>query len=204
MASLQHRRMTAILLQNGLNTLYNDVLPLYSLAAFWNVSGIDDDLPDEGEVKAVLDLFIPLAVPALNARAAIADVSASEEGFDGIFAVPATAFLVPFVFSGPVWAGQSQSQGFGVALELQRLTIFVQVSGTTGANLSLDLQVDDVSMLTAPVSVPVGSGDNVGVVVPSSQLVTTSIPASSVVSAHILAAPDDAEGVAVNVWVKAV
>lgn len=202
MATILHRRVQAILLQDVFNRLYNDVLPGYSVTAFWNVSSIDDDLPDEGEVKAIQDLYKQLAVPALNARAAYADIDASEEEFDGIFAVPSTAFLVPFVFSGPVYEGQSQSQGFGVALELQRLTIFVHISGTTGANLSIDLQLDDVSMLTAPVSVPVGSGENVGVVVPSSQLVTTSIPASSVVSAHILAAPDDAEGVAVNVWVK--
>jgi hypothetical protein len=202
MATISHRRVMTILLQDVFNRLYNDVLPGYSVTAFWNVSGIDDDLPDEGEVKAIQDLYKLLVIPALNARAAYADVDASEEPFEGIFAVPSTAFLVPFVFSGPVWGGQSQSQGFGVALELQRLTVFVQDSGTTGANLSIDLQLDSVSMLTAPVSIPVGSGENVGVVVPSSQIATTAIPASGVVSAHILAAPDDAEGVAVNVWVK--
>jgi len=202
MATTQNRRITAILLQNALNALYNDVLPGYSLAAFWNVSGLDDDLPDEGEVKAVYELFRVLEVPALNARAALADVSASEEGFEGLFTVPSTATMVPLVFSGPVWAGLSQSQGFGVALTLQRLTVFVQNSGTAGADLSLDLRLDDVSMLTAPIVIPVGSGDNVGLIVPPSKITTTAIPSAGVLSAHIITAPDDAEGVALNVWVK--
>ena len=202
MATVQHKRLTAILLQNAFSALYSGVLPGYSLTAFWNVSGIDDDLPDEGEVKAVYDQYVTLAVPALNARAAVADIAASEEDFDGLFSVPATATLIPFVFSGPVYAGLSDSQGFGVALTLQRLTIFVQNTGTTGANLSLDLRLDGITMLTSPLSIPVGSGENIGVIVPPSQIATTAIPASGVVSAHIVTAPDDAEGVAFNVWVK--
>ena len=129
-------------------------------------------------------------------------VMMSEEEFEGIFALPSTATLIPFIFNGPVWAGLSSAQGFGVALSLQRLSVFVQNTGTTGSNLALDVKLDGVSILTSPISVPVGSGDNVGVLVPASQIATTAIPASGVLSAHILTAPDDAESVRLNAWVK--
>lgn len=200
MATLQNRRITSILLQNALTALNTAVSPLYALAAVWNVSGLDDDLPDEGEVKTVLNSFAALEIPALNARSALSDVAASTETFDGLFAVPSTAFLVPFAFSGPVWSPLSQAQGFGVALKIQRLTVFVDATGTAGANLSIDLKVDDVSVLAAPLSIPIGSGDHVNLIVPSAAVTAPIIPAESVLSAHLLAAPDDAEGVTVNVW----
>lgn len=202
MATLQNRRITAILLQNALNALYADVLPLYALSVLWAVGGIDDNLPDEGEVKAVLDGYSGIAIPALNARAALSDVDASTEPFEGLFALPATAFLVPLTFSGPVFAPLSQSQGFGVALTLQRLTVFVQSAGTSGDALTIDLRLDGVTMLAAPISIAAASGDNLGVMVPSAQIVTTAIPASGILSAHLLTAPAAASGVVLNVWVK--
>ncbi|MGD9125747.1 MAG: hypothetical protein PVH19_00075 [Planctomycetia bacterium] len=200
MATVQHRRIAAILLQDAIGQLNAAVAPLHALASVWTVSGINDDLPSEAEVKAVLDGYAALSIPGLNARIALADVNASTDPFDGQFAVPATAFVVPFVFAGPVWAPLEQAQGFGVALTLQRLTLFVSISGTTGADLTVDVRCDGVSMLSAVVSVPGGSGENIHVIVPDSQLITTSIPAGSVLSAHLVTAPDDAQGVTVNVW----
>lgn len=202
MATIDNRRITAILLKSNIAALYDAILPIYALSAFWNTSGIDDNLPAEGDVKGVLGLYKAVSVPRISSDVALRDVELSQAGFEGVFAVPATSFLVPFVFAGPVWADISQSQGFGVALTVLRLTVFVQNTGTSGAALTVDLRVDGVSMLSAPVSVAMGSGENVGVVLPSANLINTSVPASGVLSAHILTAPNDAEGVAVNIWVK--
>lgn len=203
MATLNNRRVTALLLKDNLNALYAEVLPLYALSSFWNASGSNEDLPAEGEVKTVMLAYETLAIRRITADTAIRDVKASSEEFEGMFTLPTTAFLVPFAFAGPVWSPLSQAQGFGVALTLQRLTVFVKHSGTAGDNLTIDLRVNDVSVLSTPVTIPINSGDNVGVIVPSFQIVTTAIPAESTLSAHILTAPDDAESVALNVWLKA-
>lgn len=202
MATLDNLRVTALLLKSNLAAVYADVLPIYSLSAFWTVTGIDDDLPDEGEVKLVLDAYDGLKIPRNTADIALRDVKASTEAFEGVFSLPATAFLVPFTFSGPVFAPLSQSQGFGVALTLQRLTVFVQSAGTSGDALTIDIRVDGVTMLTAPISIAAATGENIGIIVPSSQIVTTAIPPSGVLSAHILTAPADAAGVGINIWVQ--
>lgn len=206
MASLLNRRLTALLLKEKLSQLYTAVFPYHFLADGWTVNGIDDDLPDEGEVKAVLDGWIAIEKPALNARAAIEDVNASTEEYTGIFAVPSTTFIIPFNFDGPVWAGQNQSQGFGTDLTIQAVTIFCGDSGAAGDNLTVDTRIDAVSIFSSLPEIPINSGEDVIVIVPSSQISITSIPAASVVSGHIVTAPgpapDDAQDVKINIWVK--
>jgi len=202
MATLLNRRVTGILLQNALNDINAAVSPLYALANVWTLNGIDDDLPAEAEVKAVLENYANLQVPALNVRAALSDVAASTEEFDGLFAVPSTAFAYSFNFDGPVWTGQSAAQGFGVSLSVVRVALFVGASGTNGADLTVDLRIDGTSIFATLPSIPITSGANVHYLVPDSYLNTKTLPAESVLSAHLTAAPNDAEDLRVNVWLN--
>jgi hypothetical protein len=205
MASINNRRIVALLLQEKLNSLYAEVLPLYALANAWTLNSIDDDLPTEGEVKTVLEDYAALAVPATNTRAAVLDVGNSEETFDGAFAVPSTAFIRPFEFGGPVWGGAYQSQGFGIDLSIVRMTIFAGDTGTPGASgsvITVDAQVDGVSLFSTLPEIAADSGTDVNYVVPDAYFITKSIPASGILKIHLPTMPDDAENITVNVWLQ--
>jgi hypothetical protein len=202
MATPQNCRISAILLQNAVAALYADVEPIYSLVSLWTLDGLDNALPAEGEIKAMLTAYTALEIPALNARASLADVAASTEDFDGLYAVAATASMIPVQFAGPVWAGQSQSQGFGVALTIQRLVLLCGSTGTGGADLDIDIRIDGVSIFTDRPTLAAASGDDQARILLAPSIPTRAIPAQSLVSVHLVACPDDAADVTVNLWLK--
>lgn len=80
MAEINNRRLTAMLLQDKIAAVFAAVAPLRMTACLWTIDGLDASLPEEAAVAAVLEGYQALNIPAMNTRAAIRDIEASDAG----------------------------------------------------------------------------------------------------------------------------
>lgn len=204
--------------QAAIDAVYLQLHSLRYVSRQWTLACLNQFLPDPFEIKTVVAQYQALKFPRLEAQSAVAVMLTAQPedgiadapaycgpfvgpGFDGVFETSAP-FVAPFRFDGPVWAGQSVSQAFGLELTLQVVSLFVLDTGTGGDALTIDLRLAGVSILTEPITIAADSGANVTLVVPALQLTTFTIPGAGVVSAHLLTVPTGAAGVTVNWWMK--
>lgn len=204
MATLEHVRAVALVLQQCAETLYNDVLPVYGITDAWNVTGLDGDLPPEGEVKSTLELYEQITKLPINLASALRDVKASTgTPIGGLFYLPSTIFPILFKLEGVVIPGDFGSQAFGTPLHIERITLFCEETGSGGSDLVVDVQKGGGSLFSTLPTIPANSGDDVLYIVPNGDISETSISSSDVLTASVVSHPDVCQGVLLAIWVQA-
>lgn len=204
MATLENIRAVALILQQCSETLYTDVLPVYGVTNSWNVAGLDGDLPPEGEVKSTLELYEQITKLPINLAPAIRDVRQSTgTPIGGLFYLPSTIFPIIFRMEGVVIPGDVGSQAFGTPLQIERVTLFCEETGSGGADLVVDVQKGGGSLFSVLPAIAANSGDDVLYIVPDGDLSETSISSADVLTTSVVSAPDDCQSVTLTIWVKA-
>lgn len=205
MASIENVRAVALILQQCVEALYTDIISVYGVTSGWNVTGLDEDLPPEGDVKSILGEYEQISKFPVNLASAVRDVKESTEAVvEGLFFLPTTVYPLVFRIEGPVIPGVFDTQSFGTDLEIEKITVFCKDTGTGGNNLVLDVMLNSNSIFANLPLIPANSGNNVLYIVPDEDISETSILSADVLEAITAFAPDGCRDVTLTIWVRAV
>lgn len=204
MASFEHLRAVALIVYEAVEALYNDILPVRAVTSSWDLTDIDDNLPDEGDVKATLETYEDITKLPVTLNAALQDVRATTgTPPEGLFSLPATVFPIVFSLDGPLMAPvELGSQGFGVNLKIERITLFCGDTGSGGNDLTADLQNQSGSLFSTIPVISANSGMNQLFIVPAADISTDSILAGDILTGSLVSKPDASKTAILTLWVK--
>ncbi len=142
MADTNNRRITAMLLQGKVEEVFQVFAPLRMLSCQWVLNSIDDDLPTEAEVAAVLAAYSAASIPALNTRSAIRELETSEAGEGFVFpdvpecgaessAVVVTGLTIPSATGLTISSATGLTIPSGGGLTFPQTGLTIQQTGVT-------------------------------------------------------------------------
>lgn len=203
MATSENIRAVGLILQECVDALYSDILPVYGVTSGWILSSIDDDLPAEEEVKAQLEAYEALAKLPISLSSAIQDVRASTGiPAEGIFYLPATVFPLISRIDGPVIIGEFDSKSFGLNLEIQKITLFCKDTGSPGDDLTVDIHKNGESIFSVLPTIAAASGDDVLYIIPDATITEKYILSADVLTSLVVSTPIGCRFILLIIWVK--
>lgn len=206
MATLDHTRAVAIVLQGCVEDLYDSILPLYGAVVGWVTNSIDADLPADTDVDAIYEAYKLLTIPGVSLGPALRDVDAADGEFSGQFGIPSGYFPISFAFDGPLEAAANDVAAYGVQIDLNRATLLCRDTGDAGGtDLTVTVTAEEegeTSITIAVLTLTGGSGIDQLLTIPQASLAATQIAAGKTIKVTLSTVPDNASDVRLILWAR--